>query len=240
MAENVFDQFDDQQPDQVVEPTTARPSLWERFRLNMDSSRLSGTPEGALGLAMRQAVRDRQVENGLVIDPTIGRDVDRLAEYKQMPTWQTWGEGAAALAGQLAGGMMAPSSWLAPPERFAALGIREGAAGAAARLTANEAAQQAIGRTVEQGAFMSGFSTVMDPAVQGANILSGVEQHYDPAQTAIAPFAGFAMGTIAHGVTEGARSFRDAVVYHAMLDKLGTTDPNFAPRPGPAQEFPAG
>lgn len=231
MPDNFFDQFDGAQGQEATVQQGARPTLYERFKANMDAGTLEGTPEGSVGLMMRQAVEDAQRRNGMPIDPSVGRDRDALDNYETMPAWDGIPEGAAALAGQLVGGLKAPSSFIGG----SVAPVREAVTQGAARVLP-KAAAEAVGRTAEQGVVQAGIQTAVNPVVQGANVASGVQEAFDPNALATAPFMGFALGAAAHGLTEGAGAFRDAAVFHAMREKLATADPDFLARPGPAND----
>lgn len=62
----------------------------------------------------------------------------------------------------------------------------------------------AITRALTSGVEVAAINTATDPTVQGIRLTSGAQEHYEPAQTALAPVVGFAaggaLGAAAHGV----------------------------------------
>ena len=114
---------------------------------------------------------------------------DDLARYESMPAFKGPIEGAAALAGTLAGAAVSPESWIT---RF------PGAAAAASWLGkfAGESAAAMASRIFETGISQGAVQVVTDPLAQAGSLSTGIQHDYDLRRTALA----FPLGAIFGGL----------------------------------------
>jgi hypothetical protein len=168
-------------------PATPRPSLWDRAKYNAEDAFKHGTLAGA---AYDYATGgQKQPEISSFMDaPTFGRRVM---------------EGGAALAGQVAGSIPSPETFVGLPER-SALAVGEAIARVAPRLFGGAVAKKVAVKGAEQAV----INTATDPVVQETNIAAGSRDAYDPVQTALAPALGFLVGGSVEGAKGLANVFR--------------------------------
>ncbi|WP_061026374.1 LPD38 domain-containing protein [Bradyrhizobium sp. CCH5-F6] len=202
-SSNHFDQFD-------ADPDAGEAGLVERARLNAVHSFYRGTLNGSTKLAglahlftlpedagsaeRRSWIKEQKAE--------YSRIVSDLARYDAIRPWDTTEEGASALAGQLAGGLLSPESLLG--------GIGKGATFIARALSA--AAKQAL------------ITGAINPVVQGFEVAGGVRKNYSLSDT------GWAMATgavIGGGLHVGGELLSSAKVKNIHAD-LASEDPQFA------------
>jgi len=173
-------------------PTTEAgdPGWLERVRLNGVDSFYRGTLAGAGRLALMQHYASTSDEPG--IDPQTKRWRDQLrkdypqaladlARYDSMRGSSSAGEFAAAALGQFGGGLPTPESLVGVGAKAATLPWRLAKAG------------------LQQGA----VNVATDPAVQGLNMMAGVQDEYDPVRTATNAGLGLVTGAAARSAAEG-------------------------------------
>lgn len=105
-------------------------------------------------------------------------------------------EPPAALAGQVAGSILTPETFIGPAGLATRLAARAGITGPVARRAAQEAIENAI------------VNTATDPIVQGMNITAGIQDEYNVPQTLMAGPLGAATG----GTIGAARGLNDVRV----------------------------
>lgn len=220
----------------------ARPSLIERGKANFESG-FGNSIQGALSnlfdsqIAQGVQTNLREGGQGEAADAyQRGLDAQRTTQQQRfgdMPSFTTAPtvadkvkEGAVSLIGQLFGGAMSPEGLVTEVP---------GVSRVVAPVT-EKFLPKAAARTVEAGANQAVVQTVTDPAVQGANIASGVQKTYDPIQTALSPALGFLLGGTVHGVTEGIPAMADAFrAWRAGREKSPATDVPGTPDAVPSQ-----
>ncbi|WP_128947136.1 LPD38 domain-containing protein [Bradyrhizobium zhanjiangense] len=202
-SSNHFDQFD-------ADPDAGEAGLIERARLNAVHSFYRGTLNGSTKLAGLANLFTLPEESGSTErrawlkeqKAEYSRIVGDLARYDAIRPWDTTEEGASALAGQIAGGLLSPESFLG--------GIGKGASFIARALSA--AAKQGL------------ITGAINPAVQGFNIAGGVQKNYSLSDT------GWAMATgavIGGGLHIGGELVSSARIKSIHAD-LAEQDPQFA------------
>ena len=160
--------------------------IGERFRLGRINSYYRGTIAGSGRLAelarVATAPEDRLTDAERKLRPAWKKEYDGivadLARYDLMQPWGTTLEGAAALGGALAGGMMSPESFLGAPARGATW----------------------LARTVTAAVQQGGIQAAADPVVQWLSREGGTEQEYDPWRTAETAGLGAVIGGGLHGI----------------------------------------
>lgn len=87
-------------------------------------------------------------------------------------------------------------------------------------------------------------NTATDPVVQGARMASGAQENFDPAQTAMAPVVGFALGSAVRGAMELPSMARERSARQAAGQPEPLVEPTqaapvaAAPEPTPVRETP--
>jgi hypothetical protein len=218
--------------DQEVRAT--RPTLTERFNANAENSYGQGTSAGGLGnlLAshMAKAAEDQAFgpANGSSLQQI--RD-ERNAQYALMPSWSTAPtlkdkieEGAAALAGQVAGSIPTPESFISLPYKFVAPLARP------VEKVLAPIIGKAAPRVAQKGVEQAVINTATDPAVQEANIAAGEQDQYDPVRTALAP----ALGALVGGSMQGAHEIAGSLADSFRAWRANRQNPKAAPAPDAA------
>ncbi|CAK0773654.1 hypothetical protein WCLP8_5030012 [uncultured Gammaproteobacteria bacterium] len=162
--------------DAVFGPT---PGLWDRVKLNARQSFRDGTLAGELA---------KRVEIGSTPQDETAYKADearRGIEMGALPPWQSWTEGAAALAGQIAGGVATPESLVPVGKGASVLG------------------------SLARGAATNGLiSAAVDPILQYGQISRGERQNYSPADTAIHAGIGATVGGLANAATHAVSAIK--------------------------------
>lgn len=201
---------------------TGAPSFGERIKLNAADSFYRGS---ALGAAALLGLKRAAESNAY---PTAAFEYDKalydLGRYDNTPSWSGPLEGAVALAGQFAGGMLSPEAWI----------MRVPGVNKVVQPMMGRFAGTAIERTAEAAASQGAIQLATDPVVQALNITSGQQQHYEPVRTALSPLFGAALGGSIHGATEFGRAaigaLRDVRAERAARGAEGA-EPGKAPEP---------
>lgn len=200
---NHFDQFD-------ADPDAGEAGLVERGRLNAVHSFYRGTLNGSTKLAglahtfqlpdeggsaeKRQWLKERRDEYSHIVSD--------LARYDAVRPWDTPEEGAAALVGQVAGGLPSPESLLGWGAKGGSFLVR----------TAKAALQQGA------------ITAAIDPLVQMFSIQGGVQKNYSLSQS------GWAFGTgaiIGGGLHVGGELISSARIKDLHAN-MASEDPQFA------------
>lgn len=169
---NFFDQFDDDLTGfkQEVRAGSWEPSWSERWKQNFNNA-LDWSPERAA-----KFVGDRLAED----EDAIRRQRDRELEYEQMAGSDSLLDYVAAVGGTVGGTVASPTSWISTPLR-----IFSGATRLARPLAT---------KAVEQGVSTGLSNLVTDVAAQGGRMYAGVQDRYNPLQTALAGGLGAGLG----------------------------------------------
>ena len=171
---------------------TGEPNWWDRASANFRDAWRTGTLAGAATTAAQTEVGADTAD--------VEAERRRRREFESMRSWTEAPDAAtklkefsAMVAGQVAGSLASPETLLGPAT-LAPKAINWAARGATAL--------SRLGRRAAVGAgTQAGINVATDPAIQGANIASGVQDEYNVTQTALAPVLGAAVG----GVTGAAR-----------------------------------
>lgn len=168
----------------------------------------TGLAVNALSGGMAYTPREARTFNAAEFTPFMADPIARANEQ------------VAAAAGQVAGSIPHVETFFAPAKLTAGLS-RIGAKGlqALSRFAPNMAARIAGSTAARRAALEAGENVVMntatDPVIQGGNIGLGVQEEYNPVQTAMAP----AIGLVAGGGIGGARGLaQEAATNRAARD----------------------
>lgn len=202
MADNIYDQFDDAAPEALPAP-----SLSERFWLNFDYGQRFNTIAGAVSGTMRA--------------DTLAERLDFEGRYVRTPGWQTAAEGAAALAGQIAG-------TAASPENFVPIGLGEKI------VVGSKMAVTGLWARVFAGAVDgAAANAVADLAIQGVEMANEARGAFDAERYA----AGILLGAGIGGAVGGVGHLADRRAANPF-DALDEAAPDTAPAAA-APEAPA-
>lgn len=178
-------QSEQPQPAQQSAPLPADNSWWGRATANFQDAWRTGTLAGAA---------TTMAQTGVGSDPAaVEAERKRKAEFDSMDSWMQAPDAlgklknfSAMIAGQVAGGLASPESLVAAPLKAGIWAVK--GATPLARL----------GRTAAVNAgTQAAVNTVVDPAVQGMNIASGVQDEFSTAQALAAPVVGAGLGAVA-------------------------------------------
>ena len=208
MDKNPFDQFDDAVADgPVMTPAgpdarrAVAPPLSERFRRNMEQGFYSGT---LLGASIGAGAQDMKA--------------GALADYDDLPQWETPLEGLVALAGQLSGAALSP-------ENYVPLGIGARVVGASVR-------SPAVTARFAAGAIDAGMANAaIDAGIQGIEMGAGQRDGFDPVQFGASVALGAGIGGTAQAALGGPRTLAP----DEPFDLEAVPD---LPRPFPAMDAP--
>lgn len=156
------------------------PSLGERFRENMRNGFLEGTLAGSGFGAMQAWFIDDVGKDSPEIASWMRADVrEGRRRFEEMPSSTHLSEYAVALAGQIAGGLPTPETFI-PAVKFVGPVMR--------------AARPRLARAIEFGVSGAAINVATDPLVQGLNMLSGAQDQFDPLRTAMGAGVGLIIG----------------------------------------------
>lgn len=188
MDRNPFDRFDATPEERPVMTTATAevrrataPPLSERFRRNMEQGFYSGT---LLGASIGAGAQDLKA--------------GALADYDDLPQWETPLEGLAALSGQIAGAALSP-------ENYVPLGVGARALAAARIKTAPVTARFAAG-AIDAGV----ANAAIDAGIQGIETAAGQRDGFDPVQFGASVALGAGLGGTAAAALGGPRASPDA------------------------------
>jgi len=199
-----------QQPAQAVSTPAAQPkelSWFDRAAANFRDAWRTGTLAGAATTAAQTSM-GTEAEDAKKVE----EERKRRAEFEAMPSWMDapdamgkLKEFSAMIAGQIAGGLASPESLVAAPAK----GMLWAAQGASALSRAGR-------RAAVQGGMGAAVNTVADPAVQGLDIASGVQDEFSVGRAVAAPLIGAGLGGVAGagglvGKGETVRNAEDAI-----------------------------
>ena len=189
---------------QEAAPLPQDDSWWGRATANFQDAWRTGTLAGA-ATTMGQT--------GVGADPAaIEAERKRRSDFEGMQSWMEAPDAmsklknfSAMIAGQGAGGLASPESFIAAPVKGGIWALK--GATAASRLGR---------RAVAEGATQAAVSGATDPVIQGMNMASGVQDEYSVAQTLAAPAVGAALGGLTgaagvSGMRGDARTLDEAI-----------------------------
>lgn len=179
------------QPTAPVQQKPQDDSWWNRASANAADAWRTGTLAGAA---------TTMVQTGIGTDEAdVQKERTRRENFANMQSWMEAPDAmgklknfSAMVAGQVVGNVASPESLLGIPAK----GIAWAAKGATALSRVGRRA--AVG-----GATQAAWNTATDPIVQGANIVSNVQDEYKPEQTALAPVAGAVGGGVTGTIKAG-------------------------------------
>lgn len=199
-------------------PAQAAPSLTQRFFANLGHEATGGTNQAILRNQEDTMIRQLRA-NGFTEradwyeQQRAQRDIAAGIEYENLPGWNQGSrlqrvlQGGAALSGALAGDI---TNVVTNPTKV----ITEipGLGPLASRIFApvveraapivSKVLPGAVQRTLAAGGHQAAVALPADLYEQGLKVGSGMQQHYDPQQTLMAPATGFALGSTLHGGSE--------------------------------------
>lgn len=240
-------------------PQQTRPGLWDRFTANAERAFQGGTLQGGLlnlfDQAINSGVQDNlrrwgYTENAEDYARRVAQPGASERRYEAMPSFSDAPtftdkviEGGTSLAGQLAGSLFSPESFVtAGPRALAAL---ERVVAPAVTKVAPKALAPAATRIAARGTEQAAINTALDPAIQTINVVADKQEAVDPLQVALAAPLGFLVGsTVAlpgeagAGLKGMADSFRAWRAARAAPRNPGTTStPEAPPTPQEVDDF---